>query len=313
MTASTETFFLRRKGHRINVHHWTCDPATKVKANILIAHGMGEHAGRYKPLAMQLNGAGFNVLGHDQRGHGGSLFGATEQGDMGYNGWHETLEDLKFLQDWLEQKYAKPTVIIGHSMGAMLAQQYVYTYGQSLKGLVLSGSPGHMPSLISLLGQAIAKFDTWRLHPAAHSPWLSKNLFSANNKAFAKAGDGNGGFAWLSRDRQEVAKYIKDPFCGAILTADGLGGMFDGLSKSTQKANIARINKAIPVMIISGEEDPVHGKGRGIKALVKRYEKADIRVTTKIYPAGRHEMFNETNREEVYTDLLYWLDSINYD
>jgi len=182
-----------------------------------------------------------------------------------------------------------------------------------LKGLVLSGSPGHMPSLISLLGQAIAKFDTWRLHPAAHSPWLSKNLFSANNKAFAKAGDANGGFAWLSRDRQEVAKYIADPFCGAILTADGLGGMFNGLSKSTQKANIARINKAIPIMIISGEEDPVHGKGRGIKALVKRYEKADIKVTTKIYPAGRHEMFNETNRQEVYTDLLYWLDSINYD
>ena len=141
MTASTETFFLRRKGHRINVHHWICDPATPVKANILIAHGMGEHAGRYKALAAQLNGAGFNVLAHDQRGHGGSLFGATEQGDMGYNGWHETLEDLKFLQDWLEQKYATPTVIIGHSMGAMLAQQYVYTYGQSLKGLVLSGSP----------------------------------------------------------------------------------------------------------------------------------------------------------------------------
>lgn len=313
MTDSTETFFLRRKGHRINVHYWACETTTPLKANILIAHGMGEHGGRYRVLAAQLNSAGFNVLAHDQRGHGGSLFGSTEQGDMGYNGWNETLEDLKFLQNWLEQKYTKPTVILGHSMGAMLAQQYVYTYGQTLKGLVLSGSPGHMPRLVSLIAQAIATIDTWRLHPAAHSPWLSKNLFSANNKTFAKADDANGGFAWLSRDKEEVAKYIADPFCGAILTADGLRGMFDGLSKSTQKTNIARINKKIPVMIISGEEDPVHGKKRGINALIKRYNKADIKVTTKIYPAGRHEMFNETNREEVYTDLLHWLKGINYD
>lgn len=313
MTASTETFFLRRKGHKINVHHWTCGAATSVKANILISHGMGEHGGRYKVLAELLNNAGFNVLAHDQRGHGGSLFGSTQPGDMGYNGWNESLEDLKFLQDWLEQKNAKPTVIIGHSMGAMLAQQYVYSHGQKLKGLVLSGSPGHMPRLVSLVGQAIAKLDTWRLHPAAHSPWLSKNLFSANNKAFAKAGDDNGGFSWLSRDREEVAKYIVDPFCGAILTADGLNGMFDGISKSTKKANIDCINKDIPIMIISGEEDPVHGKGRGINTLIKRYKKAGIKVTTKIYPAGRHEMFNESNREEVYADLLYWLDSINYE
>ena len=313
MTQATETFFLRRKGHRINVHHWTCDPASSVKANILIAHGMGEHGGRYKALAEQLNAAGFNVLAHDQRGHGVSLFGSTEQGDMGYNGWNESLEDLKYLQDWLEQKYSKPTVIIGHSMGAMLAQQYFYTYGQSLKGLVLSGSPGHMPSIVSLVGQAIAKFDMWRFHPAAHSPWLSKNLFSANNKPFAKAGDSNGGFAWLSRDKLEVGKYIADPYCGAILTADGLRGMFNGLSRSTQQANIASINKNTPVLIISGEDDPVHNKGRGIKALVERYKNADIKVTTKIYPAGRHEMFNETNREEVYADLLYWLTEIEYD
>ena len=89
--------------------------------------------------------------------------------------------------------------------------------------------------------------------------------------------------------------------------------MFNGLSRSTQQANIASINKNTPVLIISGEDDPVHNKGRGIKALVERYKNADIKVTTKIYPAGRHEMFNETNREEVYADLLYWLTEIEYD
>jgi alpha-beta hydrolase superfamily lysophospholipase len=198
-------------------------------------------------------------------------------------------------------------------MGAMMAQQYLYRFGASLKGAVLSGSPGHMPALISLTGQAIATIDTWRFDPAAPSPWLSENLFRTNNRPFEKAGNGNGGFAWLSRDEQEVMRYREDPLCGAILNAAGLKGMFDGLKKSTQKANIDCINKQIPILIISGEKDPVHNSGKGIRVLAKRYRQTGLKVTSKIYPGGRHEMFNEINREEVYKDLLQWLSEIGYD
>ena len=302
-----DELYLPRQGHRIFCRQWLCDEPARARANLLIAHGMGEHSGRYGALAKRLTDAGFNVLAPDLRGHGLSLPPLCQVGDMGHHGWQETLTDRAYLQQWMTQQNDRPAILFGHSMGAMLAQQYVYTYGHYLKALVLSGSPGAMPRLHTLLGGAITRFDSWRLAPSSPSPLLGKTLFANNNKKFEGKGDGDDGFAWLSRDREQVAAYREDPFWGATLTGGGLASMFASQRESVKERCIERINKNMAIYLFAGADDPINNKTKGLLQLVQRYRKAGLKVQLKLYKDGRHEMLNELNRGEVIDDLLAWL------
>lgn len=307
MENSGNELYLPRQGHRIFCRQWLCKDPAKARANLLIAHGMGEHSGRYQRLAETLTDAGFNVLAPDLRGHGMSLAPLCQVGDMGYHGWRETLTDLACLEQWMTQQHPRPAILLGHSMGAMLAQQYAYTHGHHLQALVLSGAPGVMPRLRTMLSRAITRFDSWRLTPASPSPLIGKALFANNNKKFEQAGDGDGGFAWLSRDREQVAAYRADPFCGASLTAGGLASMFESQAESANARSIQRINKNMAIYLFAGTDDPINNDTKGLLELARRYRTAGLRVQLKLYPEGRHEMLNEINRDEVIEDLLVWL------
>lgn len=288
---------------------WTA--ATKpAKGCVLIVHGMGEHSGRYNTLANVLNGAGYHALAPDLRGHGRSLFGHSTPGDMGFDGWQRSLLDLHWLQRWLSREFNLPTILLGHSMGAMLSQQYLGYFGNNLAACVLSGSTGAMPTAVTLAAQMLATADCWRLGPHEQSPTLRDRLFAANNRPFEQTAEARqqGGFNWLSRDSEQVAAYVADPLCGATLSAGSLADMFAALRRSCRNSHIACIPKDLPIRFISGSADPVHAGGRGIKRLAARYQKAQLNVSTKLYPDGRHEMFNETNRQQVFDDLLQWLE-----
>lgn len=298
---------MSRDGHQIFCRQWLCSEPAKARANVLIAHGMGEHSARYRELAKVLNDAGFNVLAPDLRGHGRSLAALIQPGDMGWNGWQETLADLAFLEHRMTQAYDRPAILFGHSMGAMLAQEYAYTLGHRLHAMILSGSPGVFPKIPALLLSALARFDSWRLTPASPSPLISKNLFRNNNRKFEREGDGDGGFAWLSRDKERVADYRADPFCGATLSAGGLAGMFTSQAQSSSPRKVQGINKNLRIYLFAGSDDPLNNQGKSLSALQKRYREAGLKADLKIYPAGRHEMLNELNRDAVKEDLVRWL------
>lgn len=302
-----EEHYVSRDGHRIFCRLWLCSEPAKARANVLIAHGMGEHSARYRELAQALNDAGFNVLAPDLRGHGRSLDALIQPGDMGWNGWQETLADLAFLEYRMTQAHDRPVILFGHSMGAMLAQEYAYTLGHRLHAMILSGSPGVFPKIPALLLSALARFDSWRLTPASPSPLISKNLFRNNNRKFERDGDGDGGFAWLSRDKERVAGYRADPLCGATLSAGGLAGMFRSQAQSSSRRKVRGINKNLRIYLFAGSDDPLNNQGKSLSALQKRYREAGLNADLKIYPAGRHEMLNELNREAVTEDLLRWL------
>ena len=313
MNLSGEELTLTRAGHRIFCRRWLCRKPADARANLLIAHGMGEHSERYGELAHALTKAQFNVYAPDLRGHGKSLPSLIAPGDMGHNGWQETLEDLAFLEHWMTEEYDRPAILCGHSMGAMLAQEYIYTLGQRLQALVLSGSTGVFPRLPALLLSNLARFDSWRLSPATPSPLLSRRVLSMNNRNFERQGDGDEGLAWLSRDKERVAAYHADPLCGAGLTAGGLAEMFASQARSTQDSNIQRIGKHVPIYLFAGREDPLNNQGKRLMALQKRYQAAGLRADLKLYPQGRHEMLNELNRAEVIDDLLHWLTKVTHD
>ena len=265
-------------------------PAGEVKAVVQIAHGMAEHMPRYRRLAEALNAAGYAVYGGDHRGHGASA-GVHGLGDFGEAGFQAVVDDMAALSALAKAEHpGKPLVLLGHSMGSFAAQLYLLQYADNLDALVLSGTA----AMDALLAEIMASG--------------SSGSLESFNAAFEPA---RTPFDWLSRDPAEVDAYIADPLCGFALTERSTQSMFAlGVGARTD-ARLGNVRKSLPVYIISGEVDPVVGPDQAfVNVLVETYRGLGLAdLTHRVYPAGRHEMFNETNRDQVTADLVAWLDS----
>jgi len=290
-------------GKGLNLYRWL--PEDEVVGTIQIAHGMGEHAARYAYVAGKLTGAGFAVYANDHRGHGGTAEPGL-LGHMGEDGWNRVIQDAQEIYAHIRATHpGVPHVLLGHSMGSMLSQQYVYRFGDQIDALVLSGSPGLGGAFSLWLSHIIARVERWRRGPEGDSPLLQQLVFSSSNKAWE--GPEATGYEWLSRDSQQVKAYVDDPLCGFVLRPGSLTDLFAGAREARQKRNIARIPPDLPIYVFSGAADPVHGEEANLKRLLKRYRPQVARLEYRLYPEGRHEMFNETNRDDVIADLLKWL------
>jgi alpha-beta hydrolase superfamily lysophospholipase len=294
--------FAASDGAEIHCYRW--HDGTPPRALIQIAHGMGEHAARYRDVAERLVGEGYLVLADDHRGHGATA-GPDRLGAFGPLGSDRVIDDLHELNRHLRQRFpGVPLVMLGHSMGAMLLQQYLYRYGTTLDAAVISGSPGLGNPLELWLMHSIARFERWRRGATAQSPLLERLVFGAANDPF----EGETGFEWLSRDVVEVQRYVDDAYCGFVLDTGSLCSLFAGARAARRMRNVRQIPNRLPIYVFSGGDDPVHGSAAGLERLEKRYRRAGVAdLTVRLYPGGRHEMFNETNRAEVVTDLLDWL------
>ena len=289
-------------GHKVACYAWV---PREFKAIVQLAHGMGEHARRYDWAAQELNSKGYAVYANDLRGHG-ETSGPT-LGYMGADGWNRSLADIYELGQFLKVKHAGlKHILLGHSMGALLAQQYVTRYGRSIDVLVLSASPGFRKVQLEFIGRLLMKLEIWRHGPDGISRILQKVIFGNSNSSFDFSG--SSGYEWLSRDQDVVAGYVADRQCGFVLTPKSLLDMFDGVAISQDKNSIMQIPEELPVYIFSGSEDPVHAGQANLDRLLKKYRERGLsEITCKFYPGGRHEMFNEKNKE-VVAELVRWLD-----
>ena len=290
-------------GHNIYAVRWL--PSNPPNAVIVIAHGMGEHILRYAPVAHMLVDAGYAVYGKDHRGHGRTA-DPEALGDMGEDGWVKCITDTRNLIEQTQRRHPNsPTILLGHSMGSMLAQQFVYRHGYLLDGVVLSGSPGFGNPLAGLLSAAIAQFERLRLGGTNESPLLQSMVFGKSNAAYD--GPGATGFEWLSRDQEQVQRYVDDEYCGFVLRSASLVRLFNGAREAARIGNVNTIPKQLPMYVFSGTDDPIHDNQANLRRMLDSYRAAGLTPALKVYPGGRHEMFNETNRQEVYADLLAWL------
>jgi alpha-beta hydrolase superfamily lysophospholipase len=290
------------------VHRWAPDGAPP-RAVVQIAHGLAEHGGRYRRLAAALTGSGYEVYANDHRGHGRSVRSPRDLGwfaDRG--GWDTCIDDLRRLRERIGRDHpGVPVVLLGHSMGSFMAQHFIALHGDALAGVVLSGSGGRPPASIRAAA-LLARIERLRLGRRGHSALLQALTFGAFNKRFAPA---RTPFDWLSRDPAEVDTYIADPLCGfpvsVQLTIDVLGG----IAEATGPRRQAGIPAALPVHVIAGTRDPVSDGTRTLALLLAAYRAAGLRhVTHRFYPEARHELFNETNRDEVTVDVIAWLDGL---
>ncbi|HEY6352570.1 MAG TPA: alpha/beta hydrolase [Candidatus Angelobacter sp.] len=304
----TQTFKLRSTdGVDLFVYCWL--PPGPCKAVVQIAHGLAEHAGRYARLAEALTAAGYAVYANDHRGHGRSC---KSKDDLGFfaerDGWRLCVDDLWRLNRHIAAQHpGVPLVLLGHSMGATLAEQFMGEHGDALAGVVLCAPSGKPPALAAV-GRLIMRLERWRVGPRGHSKLVQGLTFVAFNKQFAPC---RTPADWLSRDPAEVGKYVNDPFCGFPAAVQAWIDLFDGWAALSRPAHLARIPKTLPVYIIAGALDPVSSKTKQIQPMLAAYKAAGIQnVQHRFYPEARHELFNETNRDEMTRDLIEWLERV---
>ncbi len=301
-----EFFFLSANG-KTQIHALEWLPVGPVKAVVQLAHGVAEYIDRYDAFARFLAGHGYAVVGNDHLGHGQSVSAATALGFFGAKkGWDLVLGDMKKLRDMLVEKFPeKPLFLLGHSMGSFLARSYVPLHPEDYDGLILSGS-GQQPAFICRAGRLMAELEIRRHGPEYPSETLRKMAFGSY---LDHIDEPEGPNDWLSRDKELVRRYSDDPLCGYTTSAALMRDMMDGLLRIQNKDYLASMPKLLPVLFISGEEDPVGAWGSGVKKAAAMFIGLGMRdVAVKLYPEGRHEMLNELNKEEVYTDILTWLE-----
>ncbi|MEC9488390.1 MAG: alpha/beta hydrolase [Halanaerobium sp.] len=300
--------FVGKDGVNISGYRWLdigdmADPRGVVQ----IAHGMAEHAARYDHFARFLNRQGYLVYANDHRGHGRT---AGQLEGLGFfaeeAGWELAVADLKCLTGVIKDQHPRlPIFLFGHSMGSLLARDYLFSQGDELAGAILSGTSGD-PGFLNLIALGLARLEILFRGKKARSKLLNSLSFGSFNKAFQPA---RTDFDWLSRDEGKVDEYIADPYCGGLCTAGFFQDLFHGLRKINKKENLQKVPTELPVLVFSGEKDPVGGFTVGVKQVVEDYIDAGLtNINCRFYPDGRHEMLNELNREEVYRDLVDWLD-----
>ncbi len=293
--------------HQIFARRWEPGEGTP-RGVIQIVHGISEYIDRYAGAARFLSEHGFVVVGSDHLGHGRTATGAEEYGFFCQrNGWHTVSGDVRRLRTLMGQQYPDlPYFILGHSMGSFLARTYLIDWPGTVTGAIISGTGQEAPAMVGAgwhLSNIICKLSGAR----THSKMIEQIAFGAYNKQYAPA---RTRADWISRDEEVVDAYIADPLCSFMPSAGMFRDMMEGLRYIAKKSNLSKMDPTTPILFISGDKDPVGQNGKTVRKVVDFFHNAGCEDTVvHLYPGGRHEMLNEINREEVYADVLAWLES----
>ena len=276
----------------------------KPKAVVQISHGMAEYSERYMRFAKALCEAGFVVFMSDHVGHGKSIKDTSMLGFFGEtNGEQTWVEDLKSVQEIIEKEYPTlPLFLFGHGMGSLIARNYTAQYGKLFKGVVYTGTNGSNPALS--FGLCLSSLLT-KICGAKHkSKLLDRMAFGAYNKKTPKETPCD----WVSRDKVEVQKFMDDALCGYMYSVSGLHALFQTVKIVTAKTWYAKVPKDLPILLLSGSMDPIGNYGKGVDETFQKLKASGHeKVEEKLYKDARHEILNETNQEEVTSDILHWL------
>ncbi|MFW5437491.1 lysophospholipase [Paenibacillus apiarius] len=303
----TNTFtFTDPQRIQVYVYCWRPENAHEAKGVVQIAHGMTETARRYEQFASALTSAGYIVYANDHRGHGKTAACEEDLGYVGEDGFNWMVRNMVQLTEIIRKNHEKlPIFLFAHSMGSFLAQQYITEHAHHINGVILCGSNGPRGPEI-LAGAGLAKLLASARGSRHRSSFIDKMAFGSFNRKFNPS---RTPYDWLTRDKDEVDKYIADPHCGFLSTVGFYRDFFKLLRHIHRPETMEKIPKDLPIFLIAGDADPVGMYGKGVLHLADLYRHIKLKhVECTLYPDARHELLNETNREEVTADCLAWLD-----
>ena len=299
-----KTVFICSDGHRLAYNLWVPD-GKEIVAYLQILHGMAEYSDRYEKFAAFMNKAGVAVFAADHRGHGGT----ASEDEIGWfaekDGWNRIADDAFEIANFITSRNrTAPTILLGHSMGSFLARTLMVQHPDFYSGVIIMGT-ACSKGLIGKIGKLICKNQIKKYGQKSPGKKMNALSFGSYNKSIQNPLTD---FDWLSRDEAEVAKYVKDPMCGFMCTNGFFYDMLTGIEFANDKNNASLVSKDLPLLIISGECDPVGDMGTGVKKVYSLYKNAGVSdVTLKLIPGARHELLNETDRKDTYVCLLDWI------
>ena len=303
-----DEFYFPSKDGNTEIHTIEWKPVGEVRAVLQICHGMVEYIRRYDEFAQFLCGEGYYVVGNDHLGHGKSIQAKSEYGFFNEKyGNACVLGDMHTLRQRTEKKYpGVPYFMLGHSMGSSLLRQYIQMYGNGLSGAVLMGTVADHKKAALLFGKRLcrvmAAFRGWHYR----SKMVDNLVLGAYNKKFKPA---RTRADWITSDNENLDMYVADPLCPFMSTVNAYYNVFSGMIGIQRKESVYMIPKGLPVLFVSGADDPVGEFGKGVRKIYEKYRAAGIRdVTLRLYTGDRHEILNETDRDQVYKDLLGWFE-----
>lgn len=292
--------------HKIHGIMWRPDEENEIKGVLQIVHGMVEFIERYDDFAAFMCSRGFVVAGEDHLGHGGSVNSSEEYGYFAKkDGMSCIVEDNYRLKKHMEREFAgKPYFILGHSMGSFITRLFIMKYSSELSGAIIMGT-GNQPPLLAGIGAAltrvIALFKGWKYR----STFINNMAFGGYNKRFAPARTPHD---WLTKDEAIVDTYSADERCTFVFTLSAYKDLFGAVSEIGKVDNIRKVREDLPLLIVSGEDDPVGSFGKGVRGVFEKFKAAGLKnVSMKLYKGDRHEILNETDKKTVYEDLVKWL------
>ncbi len=296
------TQITQRDGYTIKLAQYLCPK--EPKASILILHGMAEHQKRYLSFTEYLTAHGYDVYLYDHRGHGMD----RKFGELGFfassNGHQLVVKDAIAVSEHLARTSRSNKIfLLGHSMGSIIARNVIQSYDK-YTGVILSGS-NYPSKFIVHFGLFLSSLIKKMKGPKHVSPYLH-NLFFGGKKYTSLSS--RTVYDWLTRSNPIVGAYMHDPYCGFTCTASFYHDLLKLVQNEISKKQILQTRKELPILIISGEKDPVGGYGREIHKFASTFKKLGFsNCTLKLYPDCRHEILNELNREEVYADIVAWI------
>lgn len=301
-----EFYFGSRDGiNKIHAVRYTPD-CGEVRCVVQIIHGMAEYVERYEPFAQFLTEQGFVVTGEDHLGHGKTV---PEGGIYGYFCEQDpatvVVRDVHRLKKMTQALYPNvPYVIVGHSMGSFILRNYLCRYGTGISGAVIMGTGMQTPGLIKL-SKAIVAIQKVFCGSEHVSKFMDNAAFGSYNKRFKP---NRTTVDWLSRDEEQVDRYVADPLCGFTFTVNGFQTLFELISRIQKRENLEKVPQKLPIFMIAGTDDPVGDYGEGVKRAYASLQ--DVGLTNmqlKLYEKDRHEILNELDRETVAQDIYDWI------
>lgn len=302
-----EEFYYPSSDGKTSIHAVKWIPEGEVKMILQVAHGVTEYILRYEKLANYLTEKGILVVGNDHLGHGKSIIPNSPPMYFGPVGsWNNVVKDIEKCRLIIADEYKEiPYYLLGFSLGSFAVRTYLIDYPNTVDGAILIGT-GQTPPFAIKLAKFVANKEAKKHGEEYGTPTIRSLTFGTYNKKFSP---NRTEYDWLCSNNDSIDEYIKDPLRGGEMSSGLFREMLDGMAYTAKKEYIEKMNKDMPILLLSGNMDPVGDCGKGVMKTNEMLKKAGIQdVTLKIYPNLRHDILNEKCQNDIYGDIYNWLD-----